>query len=129
MCLDGSPYQFYVDKVPESSAHAKGWVIFFEGGGWCYSPVDCLKRSKSYLGSSHNMSQTLNPGKMPMQWFEAEGPLSADRVLNPLFSQYNRAFIKYCDGNSFTGEREEPLKVNGQPLYFRGRYNLEVGPP
>merc|ERR1712224_258138 len=85
VCLDGSPYAFYVNRVDNSSAHSKGWILFFEGGGWCYSDVDCLKRSKSRLGSAKNLSETLNPLQQPLEWFEVEGPLSSDVALNTLF--------------------------------------------
>lgn len=122
MCLDGTQYAFYVDSVAPNSTHGTKWVLFFEGGGWCYSPVDCLKRSKSRLGSAKGLAPTLNPAENPLQWFEAEGPLSADPLLNPLFSQYNRAFLRYCDGNSFTGKREQPLLVGAEKVYMRGRF-------
>lgn len=32
----------------------------------------------------------------------------------------------YCDGNSFSGMRDDPVVFNGLPLYFRGRYNIDA---
>jgi hypothetical protein len=32
------------------------------------------------------------------------------------------AFVHYCDGASFTGDRTDPVKsLNGSTLYYRGR--------
>jgi hypothetical protein len=52
------------------------------------------------------------------------GILSADDTVNPGFSQDHHIFVKYCDGSSFTGEREEQINVRGRDLWFRGRSNL-----
>ena len=27
----------------------------------------------------------------------------------------------YCDGNSFSGNRDDPVEINGDKIYFRGR--------
>ncbi|KAJ7335959.1 hypothetical protein OS493_013322 [Desmophyllum pertusum] len=35
-------------------------------------------------------------------------------------------FVPYCDGASYTGNREKPLKVKNKLLYFRGRRILDA---
>lgn len=45
---------------------------------------------------------------------------------NPDFCNFNRVWLVYCDGNSFSGNRDEAVPVTGldgkvKPLYFRGR--------
>merc|ERR1719253_644283 len=52
--------------------------------------------------------------------------MSNDCSRNPDFCAFNRVYIKYCDGNSFTGNRDAPLPVVGADnqtklLYFRGK--------
>lgn len=114
MCLDGSPVGFYWS--PGQGLQAYNWMIYFQGGGWCYDDYDCLGRSKTTLGSSKTWSPTGNIG----------GLLSNDCKVNPRFCNYSMVWMPYCDGNSFSGMRDEPLMVNGTALYFRGRRNIDA---
>ena len=107
VCLDGSPGEFHFRA---GVAPTRKWVISFEGGGWCYSETDCWKRSRGALGSSKRISA-------PTVF---EGPLENDCVKNPELCTYNHVLLKYCDGNSFSGNRDAPIEVNGDKLYFRG---------
>ena len=51
-CLDGSPAGFYIQRTANAS-HANDWQLYFQGGGWCYSAVDCYGRGQtSAVGSS-----------------------------------------------------------------------------
>ena len=34
--------------------------------------------------------------------------------------------MPYCDGNSFSGNRDDAVVVNGKPLYFRGRRVMDA---
>ena len=36
------------------------------------------------------------------------GAMSRDATLNPQMNNWNHVWIKYCDGNSFTGNSEKP---------------------
>ena len=107
MCLDGSPAAYYLRTVEGSS----GWILYFEGGGWCYNIEDCLQRSKSDLGSSRNYASSIED--------DFGGLLSRDPSTN-IFHDFNLVYMKYCDGNSFSGNLDSPLVVNGTSLYFRG---------
>lgn len=115
VCLDGSDAGFYFEASPTNLAQNK-WQIFFEGGGWCYSEQDCLNRSKTDLGSSKNWPETTTNG----------GMMSSDCDINPDFCNFNRVYLKYCDGNSFSGNRDEPMMVNDTPVYFRGHKILQA---
>ena len=115
VCLDGTPGGFYFSAA-SSAEHAKDWQIYFQGGGWCYDEEDCWGRSSTNLGSSKNWAQTGSLG----------GILSSDCSKNPDFCSFNRVWLVYCDGNSFSGNRDQPVNVKGldgnvKPLYFRGR--------
>lgn len=50
----------------------------------------------------------------------SESPYSSNPLTNPEFVNYHRVGFAYCDGASFSGNADEPLVVNGVPLYFRG---------
>ena len=57
-CIDGSPYGFWIQKTSNSS-HANDWQLYFQGGGWCYSAIDCYGRGQtSAVGTSTKWSQS-----------------------------------------------------------------------
>ena len=116
MCLDGSPAGFNIRRAANGSAHRNDWMLFFEGGGWCYNEEDCYLRSLTYIGSS-------------VDWADAavqEGVASEDCKVSP-FCGFNHVYMRYCDGTSFSSDLEEPLVYNDTNLlHFRGKRNLEA---
>lgn len=46
--------------------------------------------------------------------------------INPDFCNFHRVYMKYCDGDSFAGDRDEAVVVQGKPLYFRGHRILKA---
>lgn len=115
VCLDGSPAAYYF-RAATTSADADKWVLFFQGGGWCYKPEDCAARAATALGSSARMPATLAIG----------GPLAEDAAENPDFASWNHVVFAYCDGASFTGTADEPDEVDGRKVYYRGFRNFEA---
>lgn len=115
VCLDGSPPGYYFRQ-----GHGTGndnWIIHFFGGAWCFDEESCLQRSKTRLGSSNFF-----PPHPPT----LQGILSEDDKVNPDFYNWNLVLLCYCDGASFTGYRPDPVNVNGQYIYMRGKKILEV---
>ena len=108
VCLDGSTPGYYLKKG--SGGGSKKWIIYLQGGAWCDSKEACLIRSQMHLGSSLFFKPILNPG----------GILSTKKEDNPKFYNWNVAFLPYCDGSSFSGNRSNPVQVGGSLLYFRG---------
>lgn len=43
VCNDGSPGAFYFHKASDP-AQANIWLVYLEGGDWCYSAESCAKR-------------------------------------------------------------------------------------
>lgn len=116
VCLDGTDAGFYFLPAADTK-NSNDWQLYFEGGGWCYDELDCWDRSRGQLGSSADWPATVSG---------MEGIMSSDCGINPDLCSFNRVYMKYCDGNSFSGNRHEPLKVIGgdgkeKLLYFRGR--------
>ena len=124
-CMDGSRYGYYFRPASSASA-AKKWVIELQGGGWCYNEGACYGRTlPSYgngvFGSSKN-------------WTSSFGTYYLDN------QDWNRVFLRYCSGASFTGYRKEGWDAsgwqipghtppnnrvpNGTKLWFRGAANL-----
>uniref|UniRef100_A0A7S3YDJ4 Pectin acetylesterase n=1 Tax=Lotharella globosa TaxID=91324 RepID=A0A7S3YDJ4_9EUKA len=112
-CLDGSAAKFYYEPAPLGSTTTQ-WVIFFEGGGFCATFSDCVDRSTISLGSSTQLDSTLT----------VRGVLDSDATFNPIFSQFHRVYVPYCDGFFMSGDQPDQVfeEVDGQQkgLWFRG---------
>mmetsp|Transcript_65854 Transcript_65854/g.157387 ORF Transcript_65854/g.157387 Transcript_65854/m.157387 type:complete len:546 (-) Transcript_65854:54-1691(-) len=118
-CLDGSMAGIYWRQ-----GDTKQFVVYFEGGGWCYAPdcynattdatlQNCRSRSKTYLGSSQRW-----PSRARQSW--ERGYLSEDCQENPVFCGWTVIYLPYCDGAGFVGDAE----VGG--LHFRGKAIVEA---
>lgn len=106
-CLDGSPPGFYVFSNTSSTQ----WVIFLQGGGWCYDESQCVHRSQTSLGSSRFFPSASS----------GQGMLfDDDPSVNP-FASFNKIYVPYCDGGSFAGDVQQPVVIGGTPIYFRGK--------
>ncbi|CAN4076448.1 unnamed protein product [Withania somnifera] len=106
VCLDGTPPAYHLDRG--SGTGVNNWLISIEGGGWCKNVTLCLVKTNSRLGSSAKMDQQV----------AFSGMKSNDPKSNPEFYNWNRAFVRYCDGGSFTGDVEEIDPATG--LHYRG---------
>jgi hypothetical protein len=118
VCLDGTPGMFFFAPAA-NDADTANWEIYFQGGGWCYEEQDCWNRAKGNIGSSKGYQD----GKSTS---DIGGLMSSDCTVNPDFCNVNRVHILYCDGNSFSGNRDAPVVVNGQPIYFRGKRIIDA---
>ncbi|XP_065184023.1 uncharacterized protein LOC135814780 isoform X2 [Sycon ciliatum] len=116
VCLDGTPPGYYWRRGQGTAL--KKWIIHQEGGGWCFSDDDCLRRTRTRLGSSKHFP--------PNKTFVQSGIMADDCQSNPIFCDYNFVYMPYCDGGSFSGNREKPLVVNGTSLYMRGKRILDA---
>ncbi|KAL0322873.1 UNVERIFIED_CONTAM: Pectin acetylesterase 11 [Sesamum angustifolium] len=95
VCLDGSPPAYYFRKG--SGDGIDNWVIFLEGGGWCASNKGCLERTNISTGST----------KLKEKRHYFKDILSSNLTINPDFYNWNRVYVGYCDGSSYTGDVEE----------------------
>lgn len=59
-CLDGSLPMFYLRKGTGEGKNK--WLIYFEGGGWCFDLPACKARAKTVLGSSNDYPRCLSKG-------------------------------------------------------------------
>lgn len=114
VCLDGTPPGYYLHNG--TGLGKSKWIVFFQGGAWCHDPDTCYERSSSALGSSACFRRQIR----------LEGFLSNQVKYNPDFYNWTKVFVPYCDGASFTGNREKPLNVKNKLLYFRGRRILDA---
>ena len=101
---DGSPGAFYWAPAWDKKL-ASTWVLFFEGGGWCYSEAGCVHRANNTnVGSTRTDKPTMS-SEAPFKL----GIFSRDPAMSPDFAGANHVYMRYCDGNSFAGDRESPV--------------------
>ena len=98
-CIDGSVPAYYVHKG--SGSGATKWLIYFQGGAWCFDLKQCFLRSKTDLGSSKRFSTT----QLLHDYF------SSDENVNPMMHNWNIVYIRYCDGGSFAGNADHDFQV------------------
>jgi len=55
-----------------------------------------------------------------------QGITTDDCDTNPTFCEYNLVYLKYCDGNSFSGNRDTTVAVDDQTLHFKGHGILDA---
>ncbi|KAM7493671.1 hypothetical protein LguiB_028280 [Lonicera macranthoides] len=108
VCLDGSAPAYFLDRGVGEGANS--WLVHLQGGAWCNSKDSCVTRSKSHLGTSDKMTET--------SYFD--GILMNKKEDNPNFYNWNRVFVRYCDGSSYTGDVEKVDEVKGIKLHYRG---------
>eukprot|EP00040_Diaphanoeca_grandis_P025423 m.140846 g.140846 ORF g.140846 m.140846 type:complete len:451 (+) comp30142_c0_seq1:212-1564(+) len=132
-CLDGSPPGLYFR--PGIGSDVSNYLVYSHGGSWCYdlngndtsSTWNCALRASTYEGSSK-----FNPPDGPPRQNMDRGIMSTDCTLNPRFCKWSVVYFMYCDGSSFSGDREEPQAVNGSAfknvtqVWYRGRRNLQA---
>lgn len=107
VCLDGTPPAYQFDQGFGDGANK--WLVHMQAGGWCESVDNCIERKTSKYGlGSTNLMYPLN----------FTGILSNQQKLNPNFYNWNRVFMRYCDGSSFTGDVENVDPATN--LHFRG---------
>jgi O-palmitoleoyl-L-serine hydrolase len=109
-CLDGSPARYYLSK-----GNASRVFVFFEGGGFCQDLSACQTRAASYLGSTLQDPPSL---ALDRPYF------TRSPAASPLLSSFTFAFVRYCDGGYFSGDRLAPVVHNGTSLHFLGRWIL-----
>jgi len=135
-CLDGSPPTYQITR----NASSDGWVLFLEGGGWCYGATanetlqSCADRGGMIWPPKAKASANNNNKKQ--QEYKTDGDIggimSQNCTLNPHFCSWNKVFLHYCDGASFGGGRVEPIattaKKGGAPgqMWMRGRNNFNA---
>ena len=114
-CLDGSPFGVYVRPAPANASIASrnGWLVVLNGGGLCTHSEDCLKRSKTQLGTS-----TVWPSTFPL---DTVAFLSSDP--RNQFRDWNLAFVPYCSGDMHAGQRTSATNATFG-LTFAGFHNV-----
>jgi hypothetical protein len=94
------------------------YQVYHQGGGWCTTLEDCAARSTGSLGSSKGSPKTIT----------GTNYLVVDEHIAPLWHNWNHLYMTYCDGASFSGNRDGTVTdpKSGKALQFRGHRNLQA---
>jgi hypothetical protein len=87
-CSDGSPFEIW-----ERRADPTRVVLYFEGGGACFSAETCGPESDTF-------TKTVELGLAP----RSEGIFDADDPRNPL-AGHSMVYVPYCTGDVHLGDR------------------------
>jgi hypothetical protein len=104
-CNDGSPYVFYMN----AQAADAPWLLFFQGGAWCFDNASCLLRMQQ---TPQLMSSSSYP---PQATFGAA--LDDQPGANPVFASWNKVVLPYCTSDDFCGARNAS---SASPWSFQG---------
>ncbi|KAH3738687.1 hypothetical protein DPMN_045327 [Dreissena polymorpha] len=112
-CNDGTPAGYYIRK----SYGSKKWIVFLEGGWYCFDSVSCQMRA-----STDGMRRFMTSKGWPKRK-SATGILSWNPEENPYYFHSNIVYIPYCSSDTWSGTA--PMGANGNPYAFMGSLILE----
>lgn len=104
-CADGTPSYFTLTK----RAGAKNLLIYFSGGGACWSKQSC----------EAGYAQTLTREEEPTDWTDGQGIHSKHDKKNPLATDYNIITVPYCTADAYTGNRTADYGTQRAPYVIR----------
>jgi len=110
VCNDGTASGYYYRK---SSTGSNVWIVFQEGGGWCWDAYSCSQRSGDHISSSHWNSTVSFP----------LGSIFSTAIGTGLHGA-NVVFIKYCSSDGYVGDT--PASPATGNMHFRGRQVVEA---
>ncbi|XP_051532173.1 palmitoleoyl-protein carboxylesterase notum1a-like [Myxocyprinus asiaticus] len=90
-CNDGTPAGFYIKE----SRGSRRWLIFLEGGWYCFSKNTCDSRYET-------MRWLMSSSKWPLTR-TGTGILSPQPEENPHWWNANRVFVPYCSSDVWSG--------------------------
>jgi hypothetical protein len=116
--MDGTSSGYYFQKANNITtinfssslpSPASVWIIYLEGGGWCWDEESC--KSRCNTPSSPKSSSPLCSSKSWPSTMSLNGIFNAK---NPTLQNANKIFVKYCTSDGHMGD----TTVNG--WNFRG---------
>lgn len=105
-----APAVYYFKASSQArSAGPQHWLVFLEGGGWCFDEESCAQRfiESRQLMSSSTFPSTLSVGGM----FSPSLPFA--------LADANKAYVRYCSSDAFAGDAPPSDATDG--WHFRGQ--------
>ncbi|MBB6340654.1 hypothetical protein HNP49_000804 [Pseudomonas fluvialis] len=102
VCGDGSPYKFFVNRVPNTS----NTIFYLEGGGACWDYESCsgltgIRGARNPNGIPDDYMSLLNPGASLASPFVVRlHPWTRTKSQN-----WNMVYVPYCTGDIYSGDK------------------------
>ncbi len=119
-CAFGTPYSFHARR-----ADAEKVMLFFNGGGACWSAGTCDTRDRNGGRFLYRQSVAAGSGNDPREY---DGAFALDNPENP-FRDWSQVFVSYCTGDIHLGTREEVYtREDGSEytVHHRGMINAQA---
>ena len=107
VCNSGEPARYHVR--PGTGARSDHWLLFFKGGGACWTDDDCDERWRT----QHQLMRTAGTPQL-----RTDGLFSNDPTKNPDFHDWNVVFVWSCSSDQWMGDRAASDATGG--FHFRG---------
>lgn len=121
-CNDGTTPVFYHRRGVGDGVDK--WVLWFKGGGSCWSEASCADRGQNLMSATPWMHDDLmelaTKGNDASTDGSAGGILSPDPEVNPDFYTWNHVYMVYCSSDNWAGTR--PPSAQTGNLHFAGHY-------
>lgn len=102
VCGNGSPYKFFVNRVPNTS----NTIIYLEGGGACWDYASCsgqggIRGARNPDGIPDDYMSLLNPGASLVSPLVVRlHPWTRTKPQN-----WNMIYVPYCTGDIYSGDK------------------------
>ena len=102
VCGNGSPYKFFVNRVPNTS----NTIIYLEGGGACWDYASCtgqsgIRGARNPDGIPDDYMSLLNPGASLVSPLVVRlHPWTRTKTQN-----WNMVYVPYCTGDIYSGDK------------------------
>ncbi|BCG24424.1 hypothetical protein TUM18999_26150 [Pseudomonas tohonis] len=102
VCGNGSPYKFFVNRVPNTS----NTIIYMEGGGACWDYASCtgqtgIRGARNPNGIPDDYMKLLNPSASLVSPFVVRlHPWTRVKTQN-----WNMVYVPYCTGDIYSGDK------------------------
>lgn len=129
-CATGTPFKFHVRRADPEKV-----MIFFNGGGACWSARDCDVGEAAPGKAEHDGTYQLEHAYRPFATPGAgnhprvfDGAFALDNPENP-FADWSQVFVSYCTGDLHLGtadrtyQREDGSEFT---IHHRGRINAQA---
>ncbi|HGN8603468.1 TPA: pectin acetylesterase-family hydrolase [Pseudomonas aeruginosa] len=126
MCMDGSPYKIFVNRVPSSS----NFLIYFEPGGMCTDYESCTGQKKglsaiNYDGISDDYLTKLAPSTLARRYITPLVVRTHPRRIEAT-KKWNIIYAPYCSGDMHAGDAVKLFESETgekKVIQFRGLKN------
>eukprot|EP01065_Artemidia_motanka_P047358 TRINITY_DN740_c0_g1_i1.p1 TRINITY_DN740_c0_g1~~TRINITY_DN740_c0_g1_i1.p1 ORF type:complete len:389 (+),score=61.45 TRINITY_DN740_c0_g1_i1:57-1223(+) len=118
VCTDGSPGGYYWKRATSSSS-SHLWLVYLQGGGWCYDAASCQHRCGTPQSPSTSALCSSRQWEPSLPLFGVFYPRSDD-----VLKKANKVYVRYCTSDAHMGNRGASSATAG--WHFRGQAMVQA---